>query len=295
MKNRQAQRVLITGHTGFIGSSLLQYHKMMDDDVKGISKSTGTDVRSSELDVKNFDLIYHCASTVNDYNFLSGDSLDIDTNCIGTHRLLEALRKENPWARFVYVSSFFANGDPPYLPVTEETPCHPKGTYGASKLFCENMCKTYYNVFDMDTVIARITNVYGPGNSRASKRTSAMNWMIQQLATGHDVYLYDNGSVRRDYLYIDDAVCGLASVADRGFGGETYFLSTGIGCSFKYMLSLIDGPGRLKYTPSPGFHSRIGIGDFWALNEKVYYDTGWKPDVSIEEGIGKTVDYYRSI
>ena len=290
-----AQRVLVTGHTGFIGSSLFKYHQIMDDDVKGISKSTGTDVRSSELDVKNFDLIYHCASTVNDYNFLSGDSLDIDTNCLGTHRLLEALRRTNPWAKLVYVSSFFANGDPPYLPVTEQTPCYPKGLYGASKLFCENMCNSYAKTFNMDITIARITNVYGPGNEKASMRTSAFNWMLKQIANDNAVSLYDGGRVKRDYIFITDVVAALELLGEKGLKGETYFISSGRGVSFKDMMLTAKKAahcGRTRYVDIPDFHSRVGIQDFWASHDKLG-ELGWEPRIALEDGIRYTIQYYQ--
>jgi nucleoside-diphosphate-sugar epimerase len=233
---------------------------------------------------------------VNDYNLLVGSEIDISTNVIGTHALLEACRTLNPWARIVYVSTFFVVGDPPSLPANEETVCRPKGLYGASKLCAEHMCRIYADTFDLNISIARGTNVYGPGQRVSSQKTAAFNWMIKTCVEGGIVPLYDGGAVARDYLYVDDAVSAIHTVAELGKKGETYFFGSGVSETFANMVAMIQvvsGNGSTMSVPSPGFHERVGIEDFWVDISKMK-SLGWEPTVSLAEGIMRTVNWYRN-
>ena len=137
-------RVLILGGTGFLGSALAERYRSKGHWVRTLGRGLDHDEPDivcckSQIgrEVVNFDLILDCASTVNDYNLLDGSEVDLETNVLGTHALLEACRRFNPWAQIVYVSTFFAVGDPLDLPADETTVCRPKGIYGASKLCAE--------------------------------------------------------------------------------------------------------------------------------------------------------------
>lgn len=305
-----AQRVLITGGTGFIGGSLARKLLSEGHDVTILARSKAKmeeipegmkfiqcDISTTVPDVINYDIIYHCASTVNEYNFLKGTPEDITSNCLGTFNLLEAIRHQNPWTRLVYVSTFFVVGDPEEFPVTEKTPCNPKGLYGITKLAAEQMVQAYTKIFDLNTVIARLTNVYGANQPWASQRTAAMNWMIQSCVLDKTISLYDNGKIKRDYIYIDDAVAALCTVGNCGRNGELYFVGSGQGTSFLDMVgimqSLANG-GKIRIVTSPGFHQRVGIGDFWIDNTKIK-TLDWKPNISLLEGIRRTVEFYRGL
>lgn len=303
-----AQRVLISGGTGFLGSSLANQLRCEGHDVTVLSRSSSKgvpdgvkflelDISIHKPDVINYDVIYHLASTVNEYNFLQCSPEDIQTNCIGTYNLLEAIRSQNPWTKLVYVSTFFVVGDPPCLPVTEETVCRPKGLYGITKLAAEQMVTAYHNIFGLNVSIARLTNVYGDNQPWASQRTAAMNWMIQSCVQDRTISLYDNGKIRRDYIYIDDAVNAIQIVGDLGEPGELYFIGTGIGTSFREMVNIMQhhaGGGRVRVVNSPGFHQRVGIGDFWINNRKMR-SLGWEPTIDLDEGILRTVAFYERL
>lgn len=305
-----AQRVLITGGTGFIGGSLAKKLYGEGHDVTILSRSLDKiqslpdgikyircDLGIEKPDVINYDIIYHCASTVNEYNFLQGSNEDIATNCLGTFNLLEAIRNQNPWTRLVYISTFFVNGDPDILPVNEETKEKPKGLYGITKLAAEGMVKSYHNVFDLNVVIARLTNVYGVNQPWASQRTAAFNWMIESATKNKIISLYDNGKIKRDYIYIDDATEGIKIVGNNGEIGELYFIGSGMGVSFRNMLDIIfkyAKRGAIRVVNSPGFHQRVGIGDFYIDNTKIK-NLGWTPQISLDEGIKRTVEFYRRL
>lgn len=295
-------RVLILGGTGFVGSAVAASYEKDGHVVHTLGRGQhgkATRNTTKELihfdDVVNYDLIIDCASTVNDYNLLAGDPTDINTNVKGTFSLLEACRKWNPWARIVYVSTFFVVGDPPSLPVNEETVCRPKGAYGATKLCAEHLCRSYANVFGMDVVIARGTNIYGPGQRVASQKTAAFNWMCKTASEGGTIPLYDNGKVKRDYLYIDDAMRAIKTIAEKGKQGELYFFGSGKPHTFLEMVNImLNGLNEWNIlpVPSPYFHKRVGIGDFWVDNSKLK-SLGWVPFIDIEEGIYNTVRWYK--
>lgn len=305
------QRVLITGGTGFIGGSLARELHNQGHDVTILARSQDKmppsqlngmrlillDLSKQKPDVTNYDTIYHCASTVNEYNFLHHKSTDIDTNCSGTYNLLESIREMNPWCKLVFVSTFFVHGDPPELPVTEKTEPRPKGLYGITKLAAEQFCQSYHKIFGLKVNIARLTNVYGINQPWASQRTAAFNWMIQSCVQDKTISLYDNGKIKRDYIYIDDAVQGILTVGKHGRDGEVYLVGSGTGVSFQDMVQIMIREargGRIRVVNSPGFHERVGIGDFWINNNKIR-SLGWEQQISLEEGIFRTVNYYESL
>lgn len=303
------KRILITGGTGFIGGNLAR--RLLDEghDVTILARGTDKmpcipsgmkfvkcDITTDPIDVVNYDWIYHCASTVNDYNLLDGNTSDTTVNMIGTQRLLEAIRHDNPWTRLIFVSTFFVYGDQDEK-VTEETPCRPKGIYGITKKAAEDMCQVYRKVFNLDIVIARLSNIYGVNQATASQKTAAFNWMVRSCVENKTISLYDNGDLIRDYMYIDDAVQGLYHTALYGTRGELYLLSAGESHLFRLMVDcmrdLADG-GMIREVASPGFHQRVGIGDFYTDNAKAKKQLGWSPQVGIMEGIRRTVEYYES-
>ena len=304
------KRILITGGTGFIGGNLARHFHAKGHDVTILARSKAkmpqipegikfieNDITKGMFEVTNYDWIYHCASTVNDYNFLNGTDDDIQTNMIGTHNLLESIRKYNPWAKLIFVSTFFVYGDHDCL-VYEYTPCEPKGIYGITKLAAENMCLVYQKTFDLDIRIVRMTNIYGVNQPTANQKTAAFNWMIQQCVNDKSISLYDNGVMKRDYLYIDDAVHGLQKAAENGTSGKTYLLGLGTSYSFKQMVDIMkfySQGGTIRVVDSPGFHQRVGMKDFCIDNWLTRVELNWIPFVSIEDGIKRTVEFYEGL
>ena len=174
------KNVLITGGLGFVGSNLA--HKCVKEgyevsiisrsdskikNIRGIENKVNLSIKDikkiNKGDVIGKDIIFHCASTNNNYNIHGNPFLDEEINCKGTLYLLEACRKYNPNLKIFYASTFFVNGkinqDPLMSPVNSSTETNPTGLYGATRLAGENFCKIYNNVFDMNCFIARFSNV----------------------------------------------------------------------------------------------------------------------------------------
>jgi UDP-glucose 4-epimerase len=304
---------LITGGLGFIGSNLTHYLTSRDIDVTILSRSRSkisnlddidndislitkdiTDI--SEKDVEGFDYIFHCASTVDNYNINDNPTLDFEVNNFGTIALLEAVKNSTTNPRVVFPSTFFVNGNIEKLPATPESPCNPLGLYPISKLAAEQTCKVYNAVFGLDTVIARLTNVYGPREQYDNIKKAAFNSMIKKIMNGEEIPLYENGAVKRDHVYVDDVCSGLLTIAEHGDRGEVYYIGSGEGTTLRSKVeTMIDiaNTGSTRSIPIPNFHKNVGIGDYWCDNSPLI-NLGWSPTISMDEGIKKTMEYYKN-
>jgi nucleoside-diphosphate-sugar epimerase len=307
------KKVLITGGLGFIGSHITQRCVAEGYSVRLLSKTDRKikniqgiedkvelvlkDIRDiSREDVSGVDYLFHCASTTDNYNINNAPYLDIETNCTGTIAMLEACRRHNSSVRIIYLSTFFVNGNLKELPATPESHCEPLGLYPATKLAGEHFCKIYGKVFGLDTVIARMTNVFGTHEQRNNKKKAAFNNLIELAVQGKDVPIYSNGEFTRDYIYVSDVTEALLTLAEKGERGRVYYVGNGTPIKFKKLMEIViqeAGSGSLVPIEPPEFHKNVGIVDYYCDNSPLRL-LGWKPKVSMQEGIRKVVQEYKN-
>ena len=307
------KNILITGGLGFIGSNLARKsienkHKVTllsrsfekKRNIKGIEGKVTLihkDIRKiSEEDVRDKDYIFHLASTVDNNNINSNPYLDIEVNCDGTIALLEACREHNPNTRIVYASTFFVNGNLESLPATPDSPCNPQGLYPATRLAGEHFCRTYNQVFGLNSIVSRFTNVFGIYEEWNNKKKAAFNHLIKLATEDKEVPIYGDGSFMRDYIYVEDAVSGLLKIAEKGKRGEIYYIGRGEGTKFSDLIDIVieeSGSGRKISIPSPKFHNQVGIGNYYCDNSKLK-ELGWEPKISLREGIKRTIEFYKN-
>lgn len=307
------KKVLITGGLGFIGSHLVKKYVDNGDDVTVITRNmikeynvrslkdsikiVKKDIRDiGEEDVKGMDLIFHCASTVDNYNIWDDPYVDAEVNVMGTISLLEACRNFNKDAIIIYTSTFFVNGNPSVLPVTENLKEEPLGLYGATKLCAEHCIKTYMRVFGLKAKIVRLSNVFGLGEQCYNNKKAAFNRMIYKLTRDEQIDLYDNGKVRRDYIYIDDVIDAMFIIAEKGKNAleQVYYISRGESVSFRQLVDWIievTGNNKVNVVNSPDFHKNVGIDDF-VCDINPLKELGWTPKVLLKDGIKKVYDQY---
>jgi UDP-glucose 4-epimerase len=244
-------------------------------------------------DCAGMDLVMHCASTVDNYNILTDPYLDVRTNCAGTIALLEACKEHKP--KLLFLSTFFVYGNAPKLPVDEESPCEPLGLYPATKLCAEHFCKIYSRLYGFRLNICRLTNVYGPGESFDNTKKGALNHLIRKAQLGEPIDLYRGGDFFRDYLYIDDAVEALVTVAECAPAGELYLAGSGEPIFFKDLIDclhqLTGRRSKIGAMDPPRFHEVVGIRNFSANIAKIR-SLGWAPKIGIEEGLRRTLANY---
>jgi len=292
-------KILITGGHGFIGQNLYEAYNNEHCDVNLYPK--GKDIIDIDTEVIDCDYIFHCASTVHNYHMLDDWRLDVNTNCHGTLSLLEACKRHNPFARVVFTSTFFVYGNQNVLPVTENTPPNPQGLYPATKLASENFCKIYFNTWNIDIVIARLSNVYGLGEQVDNNKKAAFNRLAYDISQGKQVpcYNYKNreyNTIQRDYIHVKDVISGLQILAEKGDAGEIYNIATGKSMQFRHMLDLMiehANCGSYELVDIPDFHKKVGIDDFSCSIDKIK-SLGFKPKITLEEGIKNLMLSYKN-
>lgn len=311
MEKIKVLKVMIIGGLGFIGSYLAKKYVEQGFDVTILSRSDSKieniknirgsvnvilkDVKKIGQEVKGFDYIFHLAGSTDNYAIIEGKPYkDIEMNCITTIALLEACKKYNPKVRIIFASTFFVNGRVKELPATPDSSCFPLGLYGATRLAAEHFCHIYHNVFDMDIVIVRFTNVFGP-REQISKKKAGFNYLIKLAIESKEIPLYDNGDFFRDYIYVTDVVDACLIVAEKGETNKVYYVGRGEFVKFKKLIdSVVKGTGaKIKPISPPDFHKRVGIKDFVCDNSELK-SLGWEPKIPLEEGIKKTIDDYKN-
>jgi len=308
-------RVLITGGLGFVGSNLAEDlvkkgHQLIlvsrsDRKIRNIADIVDkVDIEYGDLTDFNWlenevlkhqpDVIFHLAGQLTSYESFEKPLYDVDVNAKSTIVLLESIRKLGQPCRFILGSTFWVVGKPESLPVNEETPCNPLNIYAVDRLASEHYCKIYNKVYDMDTLIMRLTNTFGIKEQYDNPKKAALNYLIYRGYKGQTVPIYDQGKFFRDYIYVSDVVSAAEAIMKKGKAGQCYFVGTGVKTWFydigRWIEELTDG--KVVYVESPDYHKRINVGDIIIDNTKIK-GLGWDWKVSVKEGIKKTLEYYR--
>ncbi len=313
----EMRTVLITGGLGFVGSNLSEALIKKGYNVVLISRSDRkiSNIKGFEEkvkieygDVTDFgwlegivlkhmpDIIFHLAGQLTSYESFEKPLYDVDVNSKSTIVLLESIRKLNKPCRFILGSTFWVLGRPEKVPVDEDTPSGPLNIYAANRLASENYCKIYNKVYNMDTVIMRLTNTFGAKEQYNNLKKAALNYLIYKGYKGQDITIYDKGNFFRDYIYVSDVVSAAIAIMEKGKAGECYFVGTGIKTWFydigNWIEELTDG--KVVYIESPDYHKRINVGSIVIDNSKIK-SLGWEWKISVKDGIKKVLEYYKSI
>lgn len=227
---------------------------------------------------------------------------DLDVNCRGNLVLLEALRVESPSAKLVFVSSRLAYGRPDASPavtgVNEGDAVDPTCVHAVHKLAVEHYLRVYAKLYGVKFSAARLTNPYGPGQPRERTAYGVVNRLIHLAMAGEALPVYGDGRQLRDYIYIDDAVQALLALgSEPGCEGRMYNVGSGVGTPLVDMaraITSIVGQGTVAFVPWPKLVAAIETGDFVADVSRIGRDAGWQPRISLNEGLTRTVAFYRA-
>ena len=309
-------KIMITGGMGFVGShltqELLQSNQKLILLTKSFKKKSNIHnilhkVKIEKIDVTNFgklsnsieknkpDIIVHLAGQTSHSKSFDDPLNDIDVNTKSTLFILEKIRKSNLKCKFILGSTFIVIGKPKKLPVNEETPCNPTTIYGANRLASENYCNIYHKVYGLDTIIFRITNSFGPREQVVANK-NAINFLIYQAFKGRQVTIFNDGKFFRDLIYISDVVSGIKTIIKKGKSGNLYWISSAQKTWFYQLSNWLEKltNARIKYIKSPSYTKSVDVGNFVVDNSKLK-SLGWKPNISVKNGIQKTIEYFESI
>jgi UDP-glucose 4-epimerase len=262
-----------------------------------INISDVRDRHSVESLVRGQDVIFNLAGQTSHLDSMTDPETDLEINCRSQLSLLEACRRNNPEARVVFASTRQLYGRPRYLPVDEEHPLAPVDVNGINKLAGEWYHLVYEDVYGIPVSVLRLTNTYGPRMRVKDARQTFLGWWLRQLLTGQELTIYGDGKQRRDFSYVDDAVDAflLAGSRDEAIG-EVFNLASPEVISLTELAELlihVNGAGAYRLVPFPEDRKRIDIGDYFGDSSKIAKTLGWTPTVSLEQGLERTVAFYR--
>ncbi len=302
---------LVTGGFGLIGSALTNAIEgkvtVLTRSEKGKARIKRNDIaillktldQLAEEDVKGIDVVYHCASTVDNYNVLTDPYIDVKTNLEGTISLLEICKKLEHKPKIIFPSTFFVYGneyDKTKKPINEESKTDPLAIYPATKLCAESIIKLYSRLYDIPYLICRLTNVYGEEEYYDNKKKGALNYLIMQVLIGKPLSIYKGGDFYRDYIYVDDVVRALRFLEDKT--NDTYLIGYGQSVLFKDIIDYVDkassGISEIKEIEVPNFHKVVGTTNFVADITKIR-SLGWNPEIDYKEGLTRVIHKYKKI
>lgn len=314
-------KALVTGGLGFVGSNLairlvelgadvtlvdsmlpLYGGNLMNIDViKERVRINFSDIRdraSMNYLVKEQDYIFHLAGQVSHVDSVMDPFTDVDININGTLSLLEACREFNPRARILFTGTRGQYGASVKLPVDEKAPTNAQGIYAISNLAAEKIILMYHEVHNLPGICLRITNTYGPRHQMKHNRYGVVNWFIRLALDDQVIPIMGDGRNLRDYLYIDDLVdvLILAASSQQAYG-HLFNVGTGIPVDFQTLgetIVRLTGSGHCEFVPFSEERKQLEPGHYYADIGKIKNVLGWQPKISLEEGLRRTIEYYRN-
>ncbi|MDV7105996.1 NAD-dependent epimerase/dehydratase family protein [Vibrio sp. TH_r3] len=298
--------VLVVGGSGFIGRhliekllneglnvKLLDIHKpnWVSQKVEFLKGSFIELKEEHNVFFKDVNVIYHLASTTTPHSAEKNYSYDIETNLIGTIKLLDLAVKNNV-KKFIFSSSGgTVYGDKHSGDISEKMISEPVCSYGVVKLAIEKYLSIYNNKHGMQTCSIRISNPYGIYQD-PSKKQGVIPIFINKLINEEVIEIWGDGNIFRDFIYIDDLIEALYKCLMVEYQNEVINIGSSVASSINDVVELIFKSSNKKtkvvYKKSRGYdvnHSCLNI-------DKAKEVLSWKPTVNLEDGIIKLTNYY---
>jgi nucleoside-diphosphate-sugar epimerase len=308
---------LITGIGGFIGSSLARELLQRGEQVRGVDNfSTGRRENLTQIighiDFREADLL--------DLDAMQGACAGVDyvlhqaaipsvpksvldplgsnrANVDGTLNLLVAAR-DTKVKRVVYAASSSAYGDTPTLPKHEAMTPDPISPYAVAKLASERYMISFYRCYGLETVALRYFNIFGPRQDPSSPYSGVLAKFITMMLAGKQPTIFGDGEQSRDFTYIDNAVEANLLACKAGaehVAGKVFNVATGRRVTLNETFKLLQGLTSYSGTPIYGEERGGDIKHSLADISKAESALGYKPEVDFEEGLRRTVAWYRSM
>lgn len=312
----KGKRTLVTGASGFIGSHLVQRlvaegatvralsHYRSHPGLHNLEFLSAEEIATVEVirgDIRDpfivrqsvigCEVVFHLAALIAiPYSYAAPASY-VSTNVLGTLNILEACRAEGI-SRLVHTSTSECYGTAKYTPIDEDHPLQGQSPYSATKIGADKLVESYYRSFGLDAVTVRPFNTYGP---RQSAR-AVIPTIISQLLAKAPVLRLGALSPIRDLTYVSDTVEGFVRAASvTGLAGEVINLGTGKGISIEKLARLIMDMLKVEVPiENDKMRVRPDRSEVMALisnNRKADQLLHWRPDVPLEGGLGRTIDY----
>ena len=308
-------RTLVTGAAGFIGSTLVDRlladrHSVVgvDDLSSGRSENLGPAERNADFefvkaDIVDADLIglladtrpeviFHLAAQISVRHSVDDPPFDASVNVVGTVRLAEAARRAGV-RKVVHTSSGGSiYGTPPSYPTNEDTPIDPTSPYAASKVAGEVYLNTFRNLYGMECSHIAPANVYGPRQDPHGE-AGVVAIFSQALLAGRPTKIFGDGTDTRDYVFVDDVVDAFVRASGEAGGGQRFNIGTEVETSVRQLHTAI--ASAIGAPDDPEFHPpRLGDLQRSCLDiSRAESVLGWRPTVKLDNGVARTVEFFR--
>jgi len=306
---------LVTGVAGFIGSSLADELLERGYTVRGIDNFvTGrrenldrleghsefsffeTDIRDSDgiADVMDsVDYLFHQAAVPSVPRSVDDPITSTDANCTGTATVLDAARREGIDTAVV-ASSSSVYGSSEELPKVETMEANPESPYALSKYYTEQLAVQCSELYDIDTVALRYFNVFGPYQDPHGEYAAVIPKFIRLMLDGERPVIYGDGEQSRDFTYIENVVQANILAAEEDVTGEVFNTACGDRVTINELVETLNGVLETELEPiyddpRPG-DVRHSHADISKARELLGYD----PEVGFEEGLRRTVEWFRA-
>lgn len=306
-------KVVVTGGAGFLGSALaralagrgarvtvldafLPETGANEANLDGIGATVvRLDLRRDALEdaLAGADAIFHLAAQTSHMDSQADPRGDLAQNADATLRLILAARAAAPAARVVHASTRQLYGRPRALPVAEDHPVEPPDANAVSKWAAEQYWLLEHKVHGRPVVSLRLTNCYGPGLRVKDHRQTFLGLWVRRVLEGAAFEVW-GGDQMRDLAYTDDVAAAFLAAADVPPG--TYNLGGSPPVSLRDLAEALvaaNGGGRYVVKAFPAERAKIDIGSYVSDDSRFRAATGWAPQVSLDEGLRRTLDWFR--
>src|SRR4026207_1276405 len=307
-----SKRVVIPGAAGFIGShlsetlldrgySVIGIDNLLTGSTRNIAHLANRDFSFIKHDVTNYiyvegpvDAVLHWASPASPIDYLELPIPTLKVGALGTHKALGLAKAKG--ATFVIASTSEVYGDPLEHPQKETywgnvNPVGPRGVYDEAKRFAEAMTTAYHRYHKIDAKIVRIFNTYGPRMRLHDGR--AVPAFMSQALRGEDVTIFGNGQQTRSFCYVTDLVDGIIRLMESNINDPVNIgnpQERTIGEIARMIIKLTGSKSRLVYRPLRSDDPKVRQPDITRARTLL----GWEPKVGLEEGLTRTLEYFRT-
>ena len=305
---------LVTGGAGFIGSHITEELLKRGDEVvildnmySGRSENLAANPKAvfvegsimdsgildsicTEYDIEG---IFHLAAVASVQKSIENPAHVHEVNVTGTLNVLEAARKHGV-RKVVLSASAAAYGDNPVFPKREDMLPEPLSPYAVSKIASEMYCKTYAELYNMQTISLRYFNVFGPRQDPNGEYAAVIPKFTEKICAGESPTVFGDGKQTRDFVYVKDVARANILAMDSDISG-LFNIGTGIQTSLNNLAKMIMDAAEIsvdmKYEPAREGDVRHSVADI----SKAKSELGYKPEWELTDGIKETVEYFKEL